>query len=138
VDQFAIKSEAGKWGHESPGDFCVDHALRGGLDRTGGLLRVHHRAGPEFGVPRLVRGEMGAGGGVGAGALAVDLRFALLYGGHHLGLPQVVYGLRHLSGRLGVRRRDAGRAPFRSAGWLPSHGRHTKTSGLSAAICEGR
>jgi hypothetical protein len=138
VDHFAIKSEAGKWGHESPGDFCVDHALRGGLDRTGGLLRVHHRAGPEFGVPRLVRGEMGAGGGVGAGALAVDLRFVLLYGGHHLGLPHVVYGLRHLSGRLGVRRRDAGRAPFRSAGWLRSHGRHTKTSGLSAAICAGR
>ena len=134
----SLRNQKRSWkvGHESPGDFCVDHALRGGLDRTGGLLqRVHHRAGPEFGVPRLVRGEMGA---VAAGALAVDLRFVLLYGGHHLGLPHVVYGLRHLRGRLGVRRRDAGRAPFRSAGWLRSHGRHTKTSGLSAAICAGR
>ena len=42
--------------------------------------------------------EMRAGGGVGAGALGVDLRFVFLNGGHYLGLPHVVHGLLHFGG----------------------------------------
>jgi hypothetical protein len=69
------------------------------LDRSGGLLqRVQHRAGPEFGIPRLVRCEMRAGGGVGAGTLGADPRLGLLDDGHYLGLPHVVYGFRHFGG----------------------------------------
>ncbi len=41
---------------------------------------------------------MRAGGGVGAGTLGVDLRLGLLDDGHYLGLPHVVYGLRHRGG----------------------------------------
>jgi hypothetical protein len=43
---------------------------------------------------------MWASGGVGAGALGVDLRFVLLDDGHYFGFPHVVYGLRDC-GRAG-------------------------------------
>src|ERR1700684_2054792 len=75
-------------------------ALWAGLDRIAGRLhRVDHRGGPELGVPRLVCCGMWGGGGVDAGALGVDFRPVLLNGGHYLGLPHVVYGLRHFGGR---------------------------------------
>jgi hypothetical protein len=69
------------------------------LDRSPRLLRrVQHRTGPELGFPRLVCCEVRASGGVGAGALGVDLRFGLLNDGHYLGLAHFVDGLRHFGG----------------------------------------
>ena len=53
---------------------------------------------PIVGGSRLVRCEMRAGGGVGAGTLGVDLRLGLLDDAHYLGLSHVVYGLRHRGG----------------------------------------